>query len=120
MVFKQLSQSLKITKVEFLALIGSLSKKNDNSMQFERKYRNYRHIVSNIVFIVFEKLLFEIVERVNSQFEAPSSGNWLSLVEIPGYRNKEENGFDDLHINYLNERLFLYYIDTLMTLEKVG
>jgi myosin heavy subunit len=120
LIFKQLSHCLKITKAEFLAMIGGLSKKNDNSMQFERKYRNYRHIISNIVFIVFEKLIFEIVERVNAQFEPPSSGNWLALIEIPGYRNKEENGFDDLHINYLNERLFQYYIETLMSLEKVS
>lgn len=88
-------------------------------MQFERRSRNYRHIVSNVIYITFEKLLFEIAERVDAIFESPAAPMVLSVIESPGFRNAEENGFDDLHINYLNERLLVYYMETLVSVEKV-
>jgi myosin heavy subunit len=119
LIFKELSEATNLTKMSFLQILCDLSKKNDTTMQFEKKTKSYRHIISNIIYIVFEKLLFEIVERINGQFEPMNNGKWISIVEFPGFRNKEENGFDDLHINYLNERLLLFYMESILSLEKV-
>ena len=32
----------------------------------------------------------------------------LRVVEYTGFGNKTENGYDDLHINYVNEKIFVH------------
>ncbi len=46
----------------------------------------------------------------------------FSLVEAPSFALSDGSGslgFDDLHINYLNERLILNFVESLSTAERV-
>lgn len=89
-------------------------------MKFNSKTPNYRHGISNIVYILYEKLAKEVVEQLSMDQKLEESQLSLGLVEFCGFRNKTENGFDDMHVNYLNERMLIHYADSLISFEKVN
>ena len=157
-IYKDLIFLLKIKENEFMDILIKVSNTNDRSMQFgKNNQKSFRDYISTIVYVIYEKLVYEIVDVLNLNFECneklknsendifskndknpknskndenPKNGEngqkelnlenykWICLVENCGFRNKKINGFDDFHINYLNERIFLHYADTTINDEK--
>ena len=88
-------------------------------MKFNKKNRDYRDSFSTLVYILYEKITLEVISKINSFFGMNEKTIKLSLVEYCGFRMFDENLFDDLHINYLNERVFLHYAQSLISYEKL-
>ena len=115
---QNLLQELKIDKATFMNILDEVCQADDRSMKFAAKNRNYRHGISTIVYVLYEKLAKEIANYLAKAIKIEESALSLGLVEFCGFRNKTENGYDDLHVNYLNERMLIHYADSIISFEK--
>ena len=102
-----------------MKILDEICQADDRSMKFNSKTRNYRHGISTLVFVLYEKLVKEIADVLSKSTKTQESSLSLGLVEFCGFRNKTENGYDDLHVNYLNERMLIHYADSIISFEKV-
>ena len=116
---QNLLTELGLPKSEFMRILDEVCQADDRSMKFVAKTRNYRHGISTLVYVLYEKLVKEIVEYLSTNAKTEESQLSLGLVEFCGFRNKTESGFDDLHVNYINERMLIHYADSIISFEKV-
>jgi len=74
---------------------------------------------------LYEKLLFTIVHLVGKNLTQRIASNHeegkreghslhIGIMDTLGFSNLEENGFEQLCINYVNEKLHNYYIHSLL------
>merc|ERR1711881_71582 len=68
---------------------------------------------------VFERLFWWIVERVNKAFENKQRRSYyIGVLDIAGFEIFEYNSFDQLCINYTNERLQQFFNHHMFVLEQ--
>merc|ERR1712212_1311697 len=68
---------------------------------------------------VFERLFFWIIERVNKAFETKMKRSYfIGVLDIAGFEIFEYNSFDQLCINYTNERLQQFFNHHMFVLEQ--
>merc|ERR1712212_237223 len=68
---------------------------------------------------VFERLFFWIIERVNKAFETKQKRSYfIGVLDIAGFEIFEYNSFDQLCINYTNERLQQFFNHHMFVLEQ--
>ena len=54
---------------------------------------------------IFEKVFRYIVKQINKSFETKDSNKFIGILDIYGFESFQKNGFEQLLINYANERL---------------
>merc|ERR1712142_111195 len=68
---------------------------------------------------IFERLFFWIIERVNKAFETKNRRSYfIGVLDIAGFEIFEYNSFDQLCINYTNERLQQFFNHHMFVLEQ--
>merc|ERR1712142_298943 len=68
---------------------------------------------------VFERMFFWIIERVNKAFETKMKRSYfIGVLDIAGFEIFEYNSFDQLCINYTNERLQQFFNHHMFVLEQ--
>merc|ERR1712142_239378 len=68
---------------------------------------------------VFERMFFWIIERVNKAFETKLKRSYfIGVLDIAGFEIFEYNSFDQLCINYTNERLQQFFNHHMFVLEQ--
>merc|ERR1712142_738502 len=68
---------------------------------------------------IFERLFFWIIERVNKAFETKNRrAYFIGVLDIAGFEIFEYNSFDQLCINYTNERLQQFFNHHMFVLEQ--
>merc|ERR1711931_127513 len=68
---------------------------------------------------MFERLFFWIIERVNKAFETKQRRSYfIGVLDIAGFEIFEYNSFDQLCINYTNERLQQFFNHHMFVLEQ--
>jgi len=68
---------------------------------------------------LFERMFFWIVERVNKAFETKQRRSYfIGVLDIAGFEIFEYNSFDQLCINYTNERLQQFFNHHMFVLEQ--
>jgi myosin heavy subunit len=68
---------------------------------------------------LFERMFWWIVERVNKAFETKQKKNYyIGVLDIAGFEIFEYNSFDQLCINYTNERLQQFFNHHMFVLEQ--
>ena len=101
-----------------MEIMDDINESDDQSMKFTQKNKNYRYRISTIVFIVYEKVVKEIIEKLNQHMKVNEKNLSLTTIEFCGYRNYDTNYYDDFHVNYLNEKMFMNYTDSIISMEK--
>lgn len=75
--------------------------------------------VSSLCKIVYERLFDWIVSLVNFSLRAASSGcSYIGVLDIAGFEILEKNGFEQLCINYTNEKLQQFFNHRVFVLEQ--
>lgn len=117
--FQHLLKVLKIDKDEFDKIMLQVQQTDDKSMKFDNSDMNPKVFIDAIVFNVYEKLTLECTQKLNSLFPK-DQGNYkrLKVIQFSGFSNKKINFFDDLHTNYLNERVYLHQAESALKNEK--
>jgi len=68
---------------------------------------------------LFERMFFWIIERVNKAFETKQRRSYfIGVLDIAGFEIFEYNSFDQLCINYTNERLQQFFNHHMFVLEQ--
>merc|ERR1719477_232482 len=68
---------------------------------------------------MFERMFFWIIERVNKAFETKQRRSYfIGVLDIAGFEIFEYNSFDQLCINYTNERLQQFFNHHMFVLEQ--
>jgi len=68
---------------------------------------------------LYEKTFGALVERVNRALARPASkSTFIGVLDIAGFEIFQENGFEQLCINYTNERLQQYFNHHMFVLEQ--
>merc|ERR1712240_457344 len=68
---------------------------------------------------LFERMFFWIIERVNVAFETKKRRSYfIGVLDIAGFEIFEYNSFDQLCINYTNERLQQFFNHHMFVLEQ--
>ena len=119
-VHDELVQILGLKDPEFFSLLVEVFTADDGSMEFHKKTSDFRNTIKLIPFIVYEKVLFDFVAKLNVTF--PKCGEPKNLhLAVPFYPNwSGPHGafYDDLHINYLNEQMGLFYSESVIGMER--
>ncbi|KZS87343.1 hypothetical protein SISNIDRAFT_303444 [Sistotremastrum niveocremeum HHB9708] len=68
---------------------------------------------------LYEKMFGALVDRVNRALERPNSkATFIGVLDIAGFEIFENNGFEQLCINYTNEKLQQFFNHHMFVLEK--
>lgn len=140
--FVGLTRHLGLDPPAFLQLLSQAAQVEDRSLNSRTNELTPLHLVALMAATIFEKLVREVAEKINIMLGSPpaaptprktstvipSANSFdtlplsLSLVEAPSFAISDgaaSLAFDDLHINYLNERLILNFVESLSTAERV-
>merc|ERR1719312_695063 len=90
------------------------------------EYVNKGQSVAQVLYAVtalckalFERMFFWIIERVNVAFETKKRRSYfIGVLDIAGFEIFEYNSFDQLCINYTNERLQQFFNHHMFVLEQ--
>ncbi|KAH3899381.1 myosin 1 SCDLUD_004824 [Saccharomycodes ludwigii] len=99
-----------------------LKPKSKAGREFVHKSKNAtqsRHIVNSLSKIIYEKLFAFIVERINHSLNHGSmTENFIGVLDIAGFEIFKDNSFEQLCINYTNEKLQQFFNHHMFVLEQ--
>lgn len=120
LVHDELIQILGVDQGEFFPLLVEVFTADDGSMEFHKKTSDFKNTIKLIGFTVYEKILFDLVQRMNRSF--PKCGESKNLrIQIPFFPDwsaPEGAFYDDLHLNFLNEMMMKFYSDSIVEHER--
>ncbi|UYI27480.1 myosin heavy chain [Encephalitozoon cuniculi] len=110
---------LSIPLAEFIKrLIHPVIKAGNEYVAHSRSREQALKIVDGLSRILYDKMFEGVIDRINMSLDSPHKGNFIGVLDIAGFEIFEKNSFEQLCINYTNEKLQQFFNHHMFILEQ--
>lgn len=110
---------LSISLAEFIkCLIHPVIKAGNEYVAHSRTREQVLRIVDALARILYDKMFDSVIERLNRSLSSPHEGNFIGVLDIAGFEIFRQNSFEQLCINYTNEKLQQFFNHHMFILEQ--
>lgn len=121
-IMKKISELLEIDANAFTAAIIYPKKKVGNEeITYNISVNKAKSIITGFSRYIYEKLFDHLIERINANLyisDTENNNNFISILDIAGFEIFKKNSFEQLCINYTNEKLQQYFNHTMFISEQ--
>ncbi|KAJ1654513.1 class II myosin [Dispira simplex] len=84
-----------------------------------RNVQQVNYSVEALARTLYERMFGKLIERINATIDRPTGkGSFIGVLDIAGFEIFESNSFEQLCINYTNERLQQFFNHHMFVLEQ--
>ncbi|CAR24911.1 myosin 1 [Lachancea thermotolerans CBS 6340] len=115
-----LCKLLGVTEVDFkVAVLRPKAKAGKDWVSQSKNALQARFILNSLSRSLYENLFAHIVQKINSNLDHGSmTENYIGLLDIAGFEIFKHNSFEQLCINYTNEKLQQFFNHHMFVLEQ--
>lgn len=115
---KEICNLLQIPYVQFInSLLNPVMKVSNEKIRFTRNKEQVYSIIKGLSKILYDKLFNQIINDINKNIYS-SDNLFIGVLDIAGFEIYKENGFEQLCINYTNEKLQQFFNHHMFILEQ--
>ncbi|AFM98142.1 myosin heavy chain [Encephalitozoon hellem ATCC 50504] len=118
-VAEKVCKLLSIPLTEFIKrLIHPMIKAGNEYVAHSRSREQALKIVDGLARILYDKMFDNVIDRINMSLSSPHKGNFIGVLDIAGFEIFDKNSFEQLCINYTNEKLQQFFNHHMFILEQ--
>ncbi|ADM11386.2 myosin heavy chain [Encephalitozoon intestinalis ATCC 50506] len=118
-VAEKVCKLLNIPLTEFIkGLIHPMIRAGNEYVAQSRSKEQALKIVEGLARILYDKMFDSVIGRINMSLSSPHKGNFIGVLDIAGFEIFEKNSFEQLCINYTNEKLQQFFNHHMFILEQ--
>ncbi|AFN82863.1 myosin heavy chain [Encephalitozoon romaleae SJ-2008] len=118
-VAEKVCKLLSIPLTEFIKrLIHPMIKAGNEYVAHSRNKEQALKIVDGLARILYDKMFDNVIDRINMSLSSPHKGNFIGVLDIAGFEIFGKNSFEQLCINYTNEKLQQFFNHHMFILEQ--
>lgn len=99
-------------------LIHPVMKAGNEYVTHNRSREQAERIVEALARMLYDKMFDRVVCRLNKTLSSSYAGNFIGVLDIAGFEIFKENSFEQLCINYTNEKLQQFFNHHMFILEQ--
>ncbi|SCU93908.1 LAFA_0F18866g1_1 [Lachancea sp. 'fantastica'] len=117
---ENLCQQLGVTEADFkTAVLSPKAKAGKDWVVQAKNAQQARFILNSLSRSLYEKLFSHVVQKINENLDHGSmTENYIGLLDIAGFEIFKHNSFEQLCINYTNEKLQQFFNHHMFVLEQ--
>ncbi|CEP62051.1 myosin 1 LALA0_S04e06634g [Lachancea lanzarotensis] len=117
---ENLCQQLGVTEADFkTAVLSPKAKAGKDWVVQSKNSQQARFILNSLSRSLYEKLFSHVVQKINDNLDHGSmTENYIGLLDIAGFEIFKHNSFEQLCINYTNEKLQQFFNHHMFVLEQ--
>lgn len=116
---EQACQLLNISMTEFLKeILHPTIKAGAETVTYYRNSEECTKVVEGFMKMVYDSLFENLIFDINTILDASESDSFIGVLDIAGFEIFEKNSFEQLCINYTNEKLQQFFNHHMFILEQ--
>ncbi|WUR03310.1 myosin heavy chain [Vairimorpha necatrix] len=118
-VVDKICKLLEIPSSQFInSLLYPVIKAGKEFIVQSRSTEQVYSIIDALAKILYDKMFDQIINELNNKLGTSQSTNFIGVLDIAGFEIFQENGFEQLCINYTNEKLQQFFNHHMFILEQ--